>query len=288
MTRARVLSILTGVAALAFSPLAMAEDDMNPTGGERYGGAQPAEDTTQEPLRPAEEEATPVEEEAAPMEQASPTGGDQYGAMGGDEHGAAQPAPMTIETEPVPIEGEGELYPSFGMSLSVGGGVSDFVDNDVEDVTDTGGAWDARLVIGTRSFIGLEAAYVGTAADMDALGLDDDAVLTGNGVEGLVRLNVGRYAFQPYIVGGVGWTRYDVVNEDFNTSSIEDQDDVVTVPIGAGFNARLGGGFILDGRFTYRAVFDDNMFDTALNDTNDTGGPDLDNWAATAHVGYEF
>lgn len=268
MTRARVLSIITGIAALAFSPLAFADDDMKPVGGDAYGGIQPQEDldTTQEPLEPA---------------PASPMGGDTYGAVEPMEPAPVVAEPM-IEEEPIVVEEEEEDF-GFGMSLSLGGGVSDFIDDDAEDITDVGGAWDARLAIGTRSILGLEAAYVGTAQDMDALGLDDDAVLVSNGVEALARLNLGNYALQPYVVGGVGWTRYEIVNEDFNTSAIESQDDIVTVPVGAGLNARLGGGFLVDGRFTYRAAFNDNLIDATTN-----GSGDLDNWNVTARLGYEF
>ena len=294
-----MLSIITGVAALAFSPLAIAEDATKPLGT----------NTPEEQPAAAEEQPAAAEEQpAAAEEQMQPVGGDAYGGiqpkedvdttqeplepMGGSTYGAApiepQPSPVVsepmIEEEPVVVEEDTDtdLYTSFGMSLSVGGGVTDFVDDSAEDVTDVGGAWDARLAIGTRSIIGIEAAYVGTAQDMDALGLDDDAVLVSNGVEGLARLNLGNYFLQPYVVGGVGWSRYEIVNEDFNTSAIDSSDDIVTVPLGAGLDAKLGGGFLLDGRFTYRTAFNDDMFD-AMSD-----GADLDNWNVSARLGYEF
>ena len=99
------------------------------------------------------------------------------------------------------------------VSLSVGGGLSNFTDQTLQDRTGMSGAYEARLGFGMSSLLGLEAAYVGTAGSIDTLGLDDEALLISNGVEGLARLNLGTFAIQPYVVGGASWIRYNVVND---------------------------------------------------------------------------
>ena len=50
--------------------------------------------------------------------------------------------------------------------------------------------WNARVLAGTRQYFGVEAAYVGTARGIDALGVQSNAALVVNGVEGDARLNV--------------------------------------------------------------------------------------------------
>ncbi len=191
-------------------------------------------------------------------------------------HAAPPPEP-----EPAEIQVMEEPKKGPGFSVSAGGGVFGFA-GDANDLADEGGAYTARLGIGTRQLVGFEVAYVGTAQDVDALGLDDDAVLISNGVEGVARLNIGTFQLQPYILGGVGWKRYDMVNEDFNTSSIEDNDDVIEFPVGGGLSWRYEG-FLLDGRGTYNfATEEDLIADVA---TDDQG---LDTWNVTLKAGVEF
>ena len=61
-------------------------------------------------------------------------------------------------------------------------GVLDFARDDLPDMTGTAGSWDARFQSGTRCYLGFEAAYLGSAQSIDAIGLDQDATLLSNGV----------------------------------------------------------------------------------------------------------
>ena len=71
-----------------------------------------------------------------------------------------------------------------GGALFVGGGFQDFTNSDLRSMTGSGGYWSARLVGGMRRIVGMEAAYVGDARNIDALGLGSNAHLVSNGVEG--------------------------------------------------------------------------------------------------------
>jgi hypothetical protein len=137
--------------------------------------------------------------------------------------------------------------------------------------------------MGTRSPIGFEAAYIGSAQTIDALGLDNDALLVGNGLEGKVRVNLLDANIQPFAFGGIGWRRYDLTRTDFNTSAISDQDDVLEVPLGAGI-ATKWQGFMFDARAEYRFATQEDLM-PSLNDTDDAS---LHRWGINANVGLAF
>jgi len=179
-----------------------------------------------------------------------------------------------------------------GISVTVGGGVSDFMEEDMRNTTDTGGMWELRMIAGTRSLIALEAAYVGTAQAIDArFGPDTTATLVGTGLEGAIRVNVlPMQDFTPYAFGGVGWKRYDVTGEDFTTSDvgIQDEDNQVEIPFGAGLAYRYEG-FLADARFTYRVATGEDMVLEATTPTStNEDALNMDNWQASARLGFEF
>lgn len=288
MKALRKVVLATGLAALVFAPGVASADENEPFGGSQYGAAPDTDTEMEKDVRHEteteyeREEVKGIEEE----EKAPRTGDvdvdvdvDQPPAMRGP---MVQPAPAATYED----DDDDNLLTPFGMAISVGGGVNDFVDNDIDGLTDMGGSWDARIIAGTRSYVGLEAAYIGTAQDVDALGLDNDAVLISNGAEGLLRVNVGTYMIQPFIFGGAAWQHYSIANEDFNTSSINDDDDVFSLPFGAGLGGRIGNsGLLLDARFTYRPTFEEDLLQPGTgNETEE----DLDNWNVSARIGYEF
>ena len=174
------------------------------------------------------------------------------------------------------------LLTPWGMSASVGGGVIGFLDTDSRDVVSTGGSWEARVAAGTREWVGMEAAYIGSAQGIDALGLDSSAVLLGSGFEAAARVNLMKGAIQPYLLAGAGWTRYDITNSDVNTSDVSDSDDVFEIPLGIGLGYRYQR-VILDARAVLRPVFDNDLF------ASDTGTDRrLDNLSGMVRAGFEF
>jgi hypothetical protein len=138
-------------------------------------------------------------------------------------------------------------------------------------------------MFGSRLPLAVEGAYVGSVQGIDALGLSTSSLLIGNGVEGTLRFNLTRRRVQPYLFGGIGWTHYQLSNAATNTSSVLARDDIGTVPLGAGISGRLGRGFIVDARGTYRATFDDELL-RAQETTNNT----MQSWSAAARGGFEF
>lgn len=167
-----------------------------------------------------------------------------------------------------------------GMGFIIGGGYSDFVYGKTRQFTGPGGGFDARYILGTRSFIAGEAAYTGTLNSVDALGLDSKALLLSNGLEGALRVNFMTKAWQPYVTAGIGWKRYNVTNTDTNTSDIRGNEDAMTVPIGVGMSYRMSR-VIADIRGTYKPSFFDNI---SVSDEDAR----LDTIAGTLNVGFEF
>jgi outer membrane protein OmpA-like peptidoglycan-associated protein len=231
---------------------------------------------------PPPEAATPPEPATPPEAPAEPVAPPPV-AVTPPVAPAPPPAEPMYEPVPAPVAHHAGPPSQLGIEASIGGGATGFIDSAVRNTVNTGGAWDARLTFGTRLPIAIEGAYVGTAQSINALGLTTNANLIGNGVEGDLRLNFTNFKVQPYIFGGAGWTHYQINNSAINTSSVASSDNIGTVPLGAGISIRPSQVFIIDIRGTYRATFDEQMFDRVTNSTNS-----MQNWNAYGRVGFEF
>jgi outer membrane protein OmpA-like peptidoglycan-associated protein len=197
-----------------------------------------------------------------------------------DSEATLDRAPLVEQAAPA-VRSMSALLPN--MSISIGGGVTDFAEDEMRDVTGMGGSWEARLTLRTRAHIALEAAYLGSAQSVDSLGLDPDAVLVSNGLGAAVRLNLMTSRTQPYLLAGAAWRQYDVTNADFNTSSMDEEDVVLETPLGVGLSYRFDR-VLLDARAVYRRVFDNDLIEAGL-DQNEI---ELHNWTANLMAGFEF
>ena len=126
-----------------------------------------------------------------------------------------------------------------GFGLQLGGGVTGFSRQGARDWFGTGGYWDVRAMLGTDSFIGAELAYVGSARDINATGVDRQRSAAwqrrrGGGARQPAARAAGALKVTPFVFGGVGWTYYNIVNSDSNTSNIKDHANALTIPFGAG------------------------------------------------------
>ena len=207
---------------------------------------------------------------------------------------APPPVGQTTESVPVaplpPPPGTPEgLYPvvpvrsHVGVGFLAGGGFSDFVGNGIRNVTGDGGYWTARIVAGTRQYLGVEAAYVGDARGISGLGLSSSSRLISNGLEGNLRLNIpvvqGASLIEPFGFVGVGWSRYMITSNNAALSDFTSRDDILTMPFGGGLDFAYRG-FLADARFTYR--------ETYFNNLTSTVGGNLNNWGVGGQIGFEF
>lgn len=193
------------------------------------------------------------------------------------------PTPVDVDVH-VHDLGKEEKPEPVGVSLTVGGGVFGFTDQAMRDTTASGGMWDVRAAIGTHSPIAVEAAYIGTAQNINSVGLDDGAMLLGTGVEGIARVNLApNQVVNPYFFGGAAWKRIDLTNTDTNTSDVQEVDNLIEIPVGVGLGYRMSG-FVLDGRAELRMATEEDL----IRNDPDTEDVRLHTWTAGAKLGYEF
>jgi hypothetical protein len=199
----------------------------------------------------------------------------------------SMPAPEhdTMYTEEV----QHPWYEPRGFSLSLGGGVEDFVGDAATSTTSTGGDWTVRGTWGTHSILAFEGSYIGSAQSIDAIGLDNNAVLVGNGAQGALRLNLMEDVVQPFIYAGAAWRHYQITNEtQANTSDIANDDDVFELPVGVGVAGYIPGGFTADVRAEYRTTWSNDLIpDNSLSNDN-TIGSALDRFGLNASIGANF
>lgn len=189
-------------------------------------------------------------------------------------------APLVLLAAPAAAQGDDS--PDRGVALSAGGGVTGFASDPTNDTVDTGGAWEARVLFGSRLPVGLEAAYIGSANPVDSL--TGNATLIGHGLEGSVRVDLGDLDIQPYAFGGLGWIHYDIRSDRELALNLASDDEVVTLPAGGGIRWQRGRT-IFDLRGTYRFAFDEEL----ISDEGDLRKREsLDTWAATFRVGIEL
>jgi opacity protein-like surface antigen len=165
-----------------------------------------------------------------------------------------------------------------------GGGYASFGAKGLRDITQNGGAWDFRFVLGARSPLAVELAYVGTANQLNGRlpNVDSSAVLTSNAFEGDLRLATPTYHHIPvqlFGFAGAGYNHFDLINKFFNNSELADNDTTFVLPAGGGLQLNLTSHLTVDGRFTYRAMFDENLLGRNHN---------ADMYTATGRVGYVF
>ena len=204
------------------------------------------------------------------------------------------PNGQVVEDVPVaplpPIQGAPEgvypgasVYSRVGVGLLVGGGFNDFTNSHLKSVTGDGGYWTARIVAGTREYVGMEAAYIGDARSISGLGLNNDSRLISNGVSGNLRINIpvarGASLIEPFGFVGVGWSHYTVTNNNVQLSDVISSDNVLTLPYGGGLEFAYKG-FMADARFTYTQTYYNNLTETV--------GGNLNNWGVGGQIGFEY
>ena len=251
-----------------------------------------APDAIPSPVEPPPQVAPPTagnDAQVSPSTQPLP---DQVPALGAPEAPPPPAPPVAAAIAPAPmpnpyvVEEGAHGYPvwinKLGSAVMLGGGYEDFTQAVPKADTSAGGSWDLRLAAGTRQFIGLEAAYVGGARNVNGLGFATNTTLVNNGVEGNLRVNVpiaaGRALVEPFGFIGLGWQHYSL-STTVATADVTRTDDVMTMPYGGGLMAAYGR-FMVDARIQWRDTFYNNMFSVT--------GSKLNTWGAGGNVGLEF
>jgi hypothetical protein len=231
---------------------------------------------------PAPRGTPPADTKAPPRTDARTTGA-QLAPVSPSQYEDLQPGPEPTVASRAP---EPTYQAGPGIALQVGGGIMNFGSPQMQSVTRAGGYWDARVVLGLRTFLALELAYVGTANPVLPPAVETGGTLVGHGAEGDLRLNIpflsrdGAYVL-PYGLAGVGWQRYRITGGD-STGVLAAGDDVLSVPVGGGLTIGYRHLYF-DSRFTYRFTRYEDMIPG-----NQRGADQLRHWAFGGNFGYVF
>jgi hypothetical protein len=196
---------------------------------------------------------------------------------------APAPAPEPVAQEPTHYEHEQDWVDMYGFAISAGGGVEDFSGSSMRSTTGTGGSWNVRATLGTRSYLAVEGLYIGSAQTINRLGLESNSYLVGNGAQADIRLNATTtYPIQPFIYGGGAWKYYSLSNTAVNVSDVNNHTNVFELPAGVGIAGKYEG-LLLDARGEYRWSWGGDLI------PNGTGGHlDMSRWGVSGNIGYEF
>jgi hypothetical protein len=183
--------------------------------------------------------------------------------------------------------GDEHIRSRIGMTVQAGAGLTNFTGSRASDATNVGAYGELRTVIGTRTFIGGELAYLGSTRSTSSTSATGwHTSLTGNGGEADVRLQLPMVTskgilLEPFVLAGIGWTHFSYDTRSLTAPKVSD--DVGTIPFGGGlaFGYR---GFTADARFTYRPTF--GVSDSFVGPLLNGGG--LQAWTMGLMVGLEF
>jgi hypothetical protein len=254
-----IVVTMTSGTALAQSP-----DDQQPIMG----------DPMDEPTHAVPAQQPPIQQQQ-PVQQQPPVEVDVY-----------TPPPPPVTYAPEDEGGMRRDMARVGFSLSLGGGVAHFTNDQMRDTTGLGGTWALRAAVGTKTPFGVEASYIGSAQSIEALGIASDAMLVSNGLQGALRLNAAVGApVSPFLFGGAAWRRYSLANTAFNTSAISDRDDLFEIPVGLGIGGSfLGLGFDIRGELRY--AFAEDMVPEFEAGRATGGNADMHSWGVNATLGF--
>ena len=195
------------------------------------------------------------------------------------------------------------VHPRAQNTVQLGGGLNTYTAG-FDNITDTGAAYDLRVAFGLRNPIGFELGFAGALNDLksaSAIGVSGTSTsgnrLMSDAGEALVRLNLGGAGdIIPYVGAGVGVTDTRIVDDSFNTVSVESGGGGTTpsgapryagsstdfhVPAAAGVDAIINDRVTLGARASYKYDFRNGL-------RTDVAKADVQSWQATARLGLAF
>jgi hypothetical protein len=187
-----------------------------------------------------------------------------------------QQPPLPGVLQPATADGRTLVLP-FGMIASAGGGVTQFIGAPATDQVRAGGAWTARLELGSRTHVGGEVAYLGSVQGLKTLTGAANGQLFANGLGAQLRVNILTGLVQPYLGAGLAYQHYTVNNSAAPVSDATSRENVVDYTGATGVALRWRG-FVVDARIALLGPI--------------SGSPLIDSgaksWNVGAAAGWEF
>lgn len=202
------------------------------------------------------------------------------GEMGTDQSTAAQPtAPVqekttiiNVEPQPAnpqalstdqqkPDEDQNKVTKDSdmrGVTVLLGGGVEGYTGGLAPEIN-PGPSWGVGVALRPTKVVGVELGYSGAVNSIDTSGRDaltsGNADIVRNGGAAVATVGLSAAPVQPYLLGGLGFDRYDVRHND--TGDFRN-DTVGNVPLGVGLRTQVSK-FTADLRGTYGVLFSQNF-----------------------------
>ncbi|HET9451412.1 MAG TPA: outer membrane beta-barrel protein, partial [Aggregicoccus sp.] len=173
-----------------------------------------------------------------------------------------------------------------GLTVTLGGGVEGYTQA-LAPAVSPGPSVAVNATLRPSKVLGLELGYSGAVNEIKQEDNVSGADIVRNGGQAAVTLGLNAASVQPYVLGGIGISSYNVRDE----SSARFQDDTVgSVPVGAGLRTHVGN-FTADARVGYNFLFDQEF--ARNTPTSDVGGDDVEfsksgRYNATLNFGTTF
>lgn len=177
-----------------------------------------------------------------------------------------------------------------GLTVSAGGGVEGYSAG-LAPWIDPGVAYGVTVGLKPSRLIGLELGYSGAVNSIDASGAEalvGSPELVRNGGQAVATLGLTTSRLQPYILGGLGLSDFNV---RFGGEALGFRDDTVgAVPVGAGLRFYTGT-VSADLRTHYNVLFDEQFAPEAgvvNQDPLDANFVEGNSYNATLNLGFIF
>jgi hypothetical protein len=173
-----------------------------------------------------------------------------------------------------------------GLTVTLGGGVEGYTQA-LAPAISPGPSVAVNANIRPSKVLGLELGYSGAVNEIKQEANVSGADIVRNGGQAAVTLGLNAAAVQPYVLGGIGVSRYNVRDE----SSARFRDDTVgNVPVGAGLRTHFGD-FTADARVGYSFLFDQEFARSVESADVSAGDVEFSNtgrYNATLNFGLTF
>ncbi len=182
---------------------------------------------------------------------------------------ATSDAFVPIEAEEVNVNVDRESKADMrGLTVMLGGGVEGYTGALAPEIS-PGATYGVTASIKPSKVFGVELGYSGAVNSLDAATGGSGPDLVRNGGQAALTFGLGAAPVQPYVLGGIGFSDYNVRNDAAGFS-----DDLVgNVPVGAGLRTHIGD-FTFDLRGNYNFLFDQDFagVDDGLNENGRYSG----------------
>ena len=159
---------------------------------------------------------------------------------------------------------------------------------DLAPQIDPGPGWNVSVAMRPSKVLGVELAYSGAVNDIDGTGTGGgvenigDPDLVRNGGQAALTLGLAATPVQPYLLGGIGLSRYNIRSGE--TAAFQD-DTTGNVPVGVGLRTHIGD-FTADLRGSYNFLFDSDFARRDAVDGIDAG--EGGRYTGTLNIGATF